>query len=454
MKKLKFLFIACTLFLLSCENEEVKYRDLKIDVKIQPHNSAGFIFKNVPVKFSCDLADTTIQFPDFDILWNLDDGNFSTERNFYHTYSENGSYSPSIKINDGENEIILSNYNFHFKVTSYPIVIGESGINEKGKYIFKNGLNYSIIYTLSSGSNVDELYLLVIDNQYNELSKTKMEVDAPSEIISSFINTSGNIVLITDNYFYEYSRSGTLIKSVLKSKKYNSVINQSSGYSAIVTENNNIRVDLLDFNFNIIETKLIKFNETNNQILDEDQNEIGNYYILSTSEYEGNNFLYELDNQGNIIKKIDVNITSIEKAYSSQIGIYVIGKNENYFLIYSINDYFDEYSYNTYYYSYNNKIYFDVNIQTSIFLDCNSNILIYSNMQFTYLDNSNYDIMRFGCNYDVFNDAIRNDAGNFILLGTKQEVIDEMATTKEYNTDLLLIEVDNEGNPIENLSKK
>ena len=73
--------------------------------------------------------------------------------------------------------------------------------------------------------------------------------------------------------------------------------------------------------------------------------------------------------------------------------------------------------------------------------------VLYSNMQFATL-NSFIDLY-LGNKYDVFNDAIKNDDGNFVMLGTKQVPVDENANPIEYKTDLLLIEIDQEGNPID-----
>ncbi|MBI9053518.1 MAG: PKD domain-containing protein [Bacteroidales bacterium] len=467
MRKLQFIFFVLLLFFFACENDEDHYQDVQIDVDIKYHNVYGrVVFNSIPLEFRCELRDTLKEFPYLNLEWDLDDGDISNERSFLHTYNKNGTYNPELTLKCGEVKVSYGRNgsaneypfnkadDFHFKVTNYPKIYGKDESNEVGHFIYASDLNYSIFYSKVLALKNIELYLKKIDNNLNEVSNTKLDFEPSDSVLKSFKNTDGNIVVITNNNFYEYTLSGVLICKKQKLKNYFSVIKYLEGYSAVIAENGNIRIDILDSEFKIKESNIIEFDNSDSKIIDIEPLKSGGYMVLCSFGYYYR--LFQVDSEGyyNEFNDNVVDINQIENVFEIDGFNYVIGRYiaSNFistvnFFVYS--NYESSYTYDRDYRYNLFSSYSKSHLSASFLLIGNK--AIYSNMQFGIRDLNND--LRFGNDYDYFNDAVINDQGNYVILGTKQTAINKTQDENiECKTDLLLIEIDNEGNPI-NYSK-
>jgi hypothetical protein len=451
MKRNIILFLLLGVVLISCESDEVTMRELELKVGMEQHNY-NTVFKGIPVKFYCQLWDTIQKFPNLKLKWDLGDGSFSEEKVFYHTYTENIDYLPKLSIWDGKNEIIFQQdphhgYNLSFIVSTYPKILGDTAINEAGINIFKNGSDYSILYKTESTEGQKELFIKAVDSQFNEKTTTELSMVSSLDSIFSFLNTQGNIVIVTSNLFYEFSISGVFIKNAPKNKNYCSIISTTTGYSAISIENNKLYKSILNSNFEIIQYNEIYIGSTeeltNFRIIDAEHCETGIYFVLLKSNNYDSYLLLEVNTFEGSITDNFVYFENIETVQRSSGKNLIVGKKHNNFYLYEI----EGYSLNYEVLPKHNLYYSDTTLLPNIFCDLDANIAFHSNMQISKIhENPNEYFL--GFRYDLFNNATKTSSGNFVILGTKQELTDGATYPKKYNKDLLLIEVDVNGKPI------
>jgi len=458
MRKLQIILLLGIICILACNDDELEYHGTNINIGISNPNSNGAIFTNDSLDFYCNLNNTRSDFPDWEVEWYLDNDVVIQEREFTYSYTETGLYRPSIRIfdgdvnvkldvrnefaNNGEADVIGDWLMFKFDVKDPPKIYKTEEINEIGHHIFLKSDGYGIVYSAENKSKGMNLYLKSLDYDFEEVEEVRLNFDSSDSLVRIFRDDLDNLIIESDKKFYEFTVNGKMVKRALKDQGYTSVIPTLLGYVAVVPEGVKIRVDLLDKNFNVTSTNLVSFELGYNyecEIEDVEILENGNLFVLYLIDgYEQK--LSEVTMEGFTISSKHISISSIEKVFPFSDELYIVGKGYRSFDIYILED---DYSY----YREFSRMNVSRFISNSS-LELIDNIIFYNNMEFMDLSGTMKTILSYS--YDAFNDVIKNNEGNYVMLGTHNSPLVETVSYEymEFKSDLLITVVDSKGSTI------
>lgn len=458
------LIIACFIFFHSCKKEEYNHNVFDeiptVSIQLLYHNpydkkcSIGLPVEMEP-KTEHPYFHQLSEKYNFKYLWDFGDGTQSTEENVTHIYDKTGEYS--IKLT-----LYLNNDSMQIEtqadVTIFPRIIEETSPAENGKYICElNDGGYSIIYTSNEEGTPAHLYLSNYDG--NSIVSNKKKIGRDYYFFGGIThNQLGNLVILDDSWFKEYTCSGTLINSNYGVGIYSSIKSYNNGYLLVGSDEQKIKIKELNsigetIHSNVYDLRIDGF--TRNGISQTDDNEIFVHYIDKSTQID--------NNRKTILRRIRVDSSTVwEKEYDLKAtnniyklsdgyiltGIFVdgyLGRIEQAFIkIDNKGDVIWRYStpVNSDYNSGNSP-------GTNFFDNNNSLIIFFDNMRCIEIDNEGQLIseMYFGRSLDLFNYAIKNDKGNYVILGSRPFDYEDMDAMDI--SDLIFIEIDKNLNPIE-----
>jgi PKD repeat protein len=466
MRKMTLFFIlAC--FLIQCKKEDNPtpvFDDLPyIFVKIDFHNRIGnFCFTDTPVRFmpqsyALNFSDLTEKY-EFTYRWDFGDGSVSDIEIPKHSFNTPGEYQVSLKIAmPGD----ILNLDTVLSVTVYPEIPEKTPGMKNGKFLFQTETgDYSVLYTNRLLTLDDDWYHASYANSTfatDAESKQKLVDDAEAQTI----NSGGNLVVLSDTWFTEYLNNGSVARNQQVWDNYFSISNYSSGYLLTGTRDQKIMLRELNSNGESISSIKYELPIQGFYIFGVSQtmeNEIFIHYIDSSFSHSDTrpSILRRISVDGNVLWQKDYDFPEIDRIHKLTDGYLLYS---NWSSIYSGTNLLtltriDNIG-NVIWRKKTEMNYFDPidyihAPSTSIFENNGQLTIFFDNMRCIKIDNSGQLVFEryYGLDYDVFNCAIKNKAGNYVVMGTRG--IDYLSSLEsDYNTtDLMFIEINEDGDPV------
>jgi hypothetical protein len=452
MKKHLLFIVAFLCVAQACTEEETPAQSGKtVTIKASQHGSS-FLFAGLPVFFS-----TFKDSYSFDPIkeWSFDDGSKSTDQTVSHTFNFPGSYRIVASMHEG-----LRSKDTLIQIAPRLTVFGNKKAVENGKFIFQDneGL-YRIVYTYDTGTSDNYWNLLSLSPQFDSISSRAFPFGWNTEAHAAFINKSNNLTILNEK-LWEVDKAGNVLKSVYLDIRAGRIIETANGYLLAG----------LDFNL----TKILVANYDNAGVKGKEfELNFGREgYDMSSYEFENSTILRinytEMSNAENrkhvLVRKNFLGQVISEREYPSTIPITDIVNLSSGYLFTGVES--QTYGYDlTYVFT---KVDRDGEVEWSIkspleqlyptythsgqitVIEDDSFIYVFYDSQKGLKVSKSGDVIwakRFGLSTDTFDSAIKNKAGNFVLLGSHQfDYINNEFTNSYEKRDLVVIEIDSKGN--------
>jgi hypothetical protein len=457
MKKL-FLIALAVMLLIRCDEplEPVEAKNLRISAW---QHGADFHFAGLPIFFAVQENRHPFNSINIDVdRWNFGDVE-STEATVYHTFHFPGDYKISVTTDNGKG----------YKDTTLHIMprlslIGSKSKSENGKFIFKHPTSgYTTIHTENSGSSVDLWCFLTTTTGFDSIRTTKYDWGYSTPHLV-FMNKNNNIVMARESYLTEYDHSGRMIRQTFQPSSWfpTTWIETANGYQfAGYFYTGMLRVAKFNNSLELVEEIHIDLQRDGyyaNTYYLESEDVLRVHYAMNTGQANPPRLLVRRTVSGTVqFEKSYSGDLAPSMSYKLSTGYLLAGVQSHEsagtqnFLFHRVNENGDilwtlespvESVYPQYIHGPKMKV-LEKDNAIYIFFDNQKGMKINSDGQVIWLK-------RFGINADTFNDALINDSGNFVLLGSHQFDYLEQNYTNEYaKRDLSLMEIDKDGNIVQ-----
>ena len=464
VQKISLTIFVSLFFFSSCKKEAPEgYSNIKLPTlsflayNINGYN--GFYYHSIPINFvgSVNTSDLDMNsFNTISYLWDFGDGNTSNTRVAPHAYDSVGIYNIVFSVAfDGD----TVKHTESIEVKWYPRVLKKTSAPEYGAFLYQepNG-TYNVFYR--------DLRHNYYFDKFNDTSLTAITSFRSDENMSNIImNNNNHLVFVCNNYWKEIALDGTQIYNRPISECYSSVMNHHNGYLLVGGgyhcynfEEGNVRLLNLNFNGNKISLNDYDFSMPGYRLgkveLLNSQNIILNY--IDSLYIEGQDV-------HTIIKSINTDTLLnwvMEYDFSST---YHIKELHDGYLLYGIN--YSIYDGEEFQLTKIDTIgqviwhkdidiyapYYSSSLALSVFEDLEGVVIFFDNMRGVKFDHQGEIIWEkfYALHWDSFSYAIKNNRGNYVLLGEQHFDFERnMISLDHSDSDLIVIEIDQNGEPI------
>jgi PKD repeat protein len=440
--------IAVATLLISC-SEPVGFNATKLPVEAT-QRSSSFLFAGLPVEFRAEFSPQA-----HPTGWSFGDGKSSDGAMADHTYDFPGSYNVSALL---DNRKYVADTNI--VISPRLNLIGSKTTSENGKYIFeKASSGYSIIHTLNSGSSVEDWMLVSTTETFEVAGSSKLAFDWYADVFDVIVNSEGNIVMLVDGYIKEINRNGLLLREVGFGGPWTPIriLETSNGY-LVGGFHFDGTLRMGRFNDNLeklseVQTQFIREGFEMNEFCMESDNVLRLHYYESGGMENPSRLFVKTDIAGNVLFEKPYSPAlapgrsyRLTSGYLLQGGRSSSGTGEFVFtrvddageVMWSLTSRMES-QYPGYVHSGRLTI-----IEDGAFV-----FIFFDNQKGMKVNSSTGEVKwlkRFGTAYDTFDHAIKNGAGNFVILASHQFDYTNFEYTPEYNKrDLMLLEIDTDG---------
>lgn len=439
-----------------CENE-IELTDVGIEFQFTSHGSQDW-FAGLPIMMWALGKNELIY--DGDYLWLFGDGQQSDQKQATHTYQFPGQYKVTLVISVNGGKKISKDTT----LTILPRLktFGNTQTAENGIYLFQNSnQDYMALYSYYSGSSDLDYFLLRLSSSFEQVSNHELPIEISNYAPAPVINHQNNLIVVSNFLTSFWSNASIKFKEqVTGPVNYGRVLKTPDGFCLTADVNQSIYINYRNEIGQWISTSVIDVSEPGyskvNSRLDW-PDLLSIHYTKDDPNFSGNTQYKFVQRKisGEVSLEVDlaeipavqsVKLTdgellvgSMTDAFATGIDYYVFTKLDGNGNAVWIKKMSSGLLYSTYYLPW----------PVSVFESEGFVFIFYDNMRGLKIAENGTIVWqkRFTLSEDTFQGAIKNQSGNFVLLGSHQFDYETKSYTTDYRKrDLLLVEIDKNGN--------